>query len=88
MPVYLVTAPTEPPTEKLVDAPNLASARNYVARQLLTVAVAKGPDLFRIAKAGGDMETAGPTAEPAEAEAAERSEAPLNIDGEAEQKKK
>jgi hypothetical protein len=59
MPVYLVTVPTEPPTEKLVEAANTASARNHVARQMITATVAKQPDLFRIAKAGGDIETAG-----------------------------
>jgi hypothetical protein len=66
MPVYLVTAPTEPPTEKLVEAANTASARNHVARHIVTAKVAKQADLFRVAKAGGDIETAG--AEPAAAE--------------------
>lgn len=64
MPVYIVTAPTQPPTERLVDAPNAASARNHVARQLLSVTVAKGPDLFRIAKAGGEMDTVGQSPAP------------------------
>jgi len=62
MPVYIVTAPTEPKTERLVEAPNAASARNHVARQLLAVNVARGPDLFRIAKEGGDLEQVGASA--------------------------
>jgi hypothetical protein len=66
MPIYLVKAPTQPPTEKLVDAANAASARNHVARQLVTSTVAKQADLFRVAKAGGDVEKAGD--EPAAAE--------------------
>jgi len=59
MPVYLVTADTEPKTEKLVEAANAASARNHVGRQIITAKVAKQADLFRVAKAGGDIETAG-----------------------------
>ena len=59
MPVYLVTAPTNPPTEKLVEAANHMGARNHVAKQIITAAVAKQADLFRVAKAGGDIETAG-----------------------------
>ena len=64
MPVYLVTVPTNPPTEKLVNAANTASARGHVARQVITVAVAKQADLFRIAKAGGDIEEVSDPAAP------------------------
>lgn len=87
MPVYIVTAPTSPPTEKLVDAPNMASARRHVANQLITATVAKGSDMFRIDKAGGELETAGDTGlSDTEAEAAERSEASLLVDGESKAK--
>lgn len=57
MAVYLVKDPTG--KERLVDAANRASARNHVAKTVLDVAVAKQADLFRVAKAGGDIEAAG-----------------------------
>lgn len=57
MAVYLVKSPDG--KERLVDAANRASARNHVAKSVLDVAVAKQADLFRVAKAGGDIETAG-----------------------------
>jgi hypothetical protein len=57
MAVYLVKVPDG--SERLVEAANQAQARNHVARSCLDVAVAKGADLFRVAKAGGDIETAG-----------------------------
>lgn len=63
MPVYIVTAPGANQAERLVDAPNQASARNHVARSILHVEVAKGSDLFRLAKGGTELETA--NAEPA-----------------------
>lgn len=63
MAVYLVVQPDG--KETLVDAANTASARNHVARQCLQVSVAKQADLFRVAKAGGEIATAGEvTAEP------------------------
>lgn len=57
MAVYLVKSPDG--AERLVEAANRASARNHVAKAVLDVAVAKQADLFRVAKAGGDIETAG-----------------------------
>lgn len=57
MAVYLVK--DSGGTERLVDAANKASARNHVARDTITVEVAKQRDLFRVAQAGGDIETAG-----------------------------
>ena len=66
MGIYLVTADGN---ERLIDAPNKASARNFVAKDTVAVAVAKQADLFRIAKAGGDVETV--TADQATADAAE-----------------
>lgn len=58
MPVYIVEV-TGTDTKKLVDAPNQASARGHVARQVITTKVATGAELFAIAKAGGDIETVG-----------------------------
>lgn len=67
MAVYLVKTPDG--KERLVEAANRASARNHVAKSALEVAVAKQADLFRVAKAGGEIETAGEVvAEPAAAE--------------------
>jgi hypothetical protein len=62
MAVYLVKQPDD--KERLVEAANKASARNHAARTCMTVMVAKQADLFRVAKAGGEIETAGE--EPAE----------------------
>jgi hypothetical protein len=70
MAVYLVKTPDG--KERLVEAANRASARNHVARSALDVAVASQADLFRVAKAGGDIETAGaetPAADEVDAEA-------------------
>lgn len=57
MAIYLVKVPDG--TERLVEGANRASARNHVANDVLQVSVAKQADLFRVAKAGGDVETAG-----------------------------
>jgi hypothetical protein len=64
MAVYLVKQPDG--KERLIDAANKASARNHAARTCIDVAVAKQADLFRVAKAGGEIETAGeePAGEP------------------------
>ncbi len=84
MTVYRIEVPNGgEATERLVEAPNQASARNHVARSLFKVEPAKSADLFRLAKAGIELETAGASADgPAQAEANERSEKPLVIDGE------
>jgi hypothetical protein len=66
MAVYLVKVPDG--SERLVEAANKASARNHVARSCLDIAVAKQADLFRVAKANGEIETAGEDAAEPEAE--------------------
>jgi hypothetical protein len=64
MATYLVTTPDG--KERLVEAANQAGARNHVSRDSIQVKVASPADLFRIAKAGGDIEQAGesPAAQP------------------------
>lgn len=66
MATYLVTTPDG--KERLVEAANQAGARNHVSRDSITVAVAKPADLFRVAKAGGEIEQAGEAASEPEAE--------------------
>lgn len=68
MPVYLVsTGADDAKVERLVDAANKAQARNHVARETVTVGLAKQAELFRLAKAGKDIEQATPDAPEAEA---------------------
>lgn len=65
MPIYLVKPKEGEGAERLVEAPNKASARNHVAKDTIAVEVAKQSDLFRVAKAGGDVEQAVADATPA-----------------------
>lgn len=44
--------------ERLVEAPNQASARNFIARETIAVEKADQKALFRIAQAGGEVEVA------------------------------
>lgn len=66
MPMYHVIVPDKegnPLHERLVDAPNQASARSNVARALFQVSVAKGRDVVRLTKDGVDLITVGDDAE-------------------------
>jgi len=59
MPLYIVsTGEGEAKKERLVEANNSPVARNFVARETVTVALATQHDLFRLAKAGVDIEVA------------------------------
>jgi hypothetical protein len=62
MAIYLVTGPDG--KERLVDASTQAGARSHAARKDYKVTVASQADLFRIAKAGGDVEAAGADSTP------------------------
>jgi hypothetical protein len=74
MPLYRVQNGDK---ERLVEANNMAAARNFVARSVLSIEVAKPTDLFRLAKTGIEVEsvTGGGEAE-AEAEDAEAEAVP------------
>lgn len=66
MPAYIVTdknAVEGQPKERLVEAANQASARNFVARDRFKVTVASPADAARIVKAGGEYEVATGAAE-------------------------
>jgi hypothetical protein len=58
MPVYVVEVQGTN-TKRLVDAPNQASARNHVGRQVITTKVVGVAEAFKLAKAGSDIETVG-----------------------------
>ncbi len=59
MPLYLVKHPgADEARERLVEAPNKASARNFAARDLIQVELASTTDCFRAAKAGTEIEVA------------------------------
>jgi hypothetical protein len=61
MPLYVVkTGEGEDAKERLVEANNKAVARNFVARTLVEVELAEGPDVHRLAKLGIDIEVATP----------------------------
>ena len=66
MPIYSITVPDKdgkPMHEKLVDAPNQASARGHVARSLFQIEVVKPAAAFALAKKGVELETAVPAAD-------------------------
>lgn len=46
-------------TERLIEAPNKASAIRHYVTPLVTAEVAEPADIVRVAKAGGDIEQAG-----------------------------
>ena len=59
MPLYKVTSGEgEVKVERLVEANNKATARNFAARSHFTVEVAEPTELFRLAKAGAEIEVA------------------------------
>lgn len=58
MPLYLVaTGEGEAKKERLIDANNINAARNHAAKDTIKVERAGQADLFRLAKAGVDVET-------------------------------
>ena len=65
MPVYVVEVQGTN-TKRLVDAPNQASARGHVARQVISTKVVGVAEAFKLAKEGSDIETVGeePAADP------------------------
>lgn len=61
MPLYIVvTGEGEAKKERLVEANNKAVARNFVARDMVKVDLAEGPDIHRLAKADVEIEVATP----------------------------
>jgi hypothetical protein len=59
MPLYVTTiGEGEAKAERLVEANNKAVARNFAARGLVKVEIASQADLFRLAKAGKEVEVA------------------------------
>lgn len=59
MPLYLTkTGLGEAIVERLIEANNKAVARNFVARDMVAVELAGQADLFRLAKAGKEVEVA------------------------------
>lgn len=70
MPVYLASYETKDGAkERLVEANDSRVARSFVAKEIIEVKLAAQADLFRVAKAGGDIEVAKET--PAEAPSGE-----------------
>lgn len=67
MPLYIVSSGEgDQKKERLVEANNKASARNFVARDQYAVEVAGQAELFRLAKSGVDIEVATGQAETVE----------------------
>lgn len=66
MPLYLMqTGEGESLKERLVEAPNIQTARNHIARDIIRGSIASPNELFRLAKEGHDIEKAGePAPEP------------------------
>lgn len=55
MPLYIVKAGEK---ERLIEARNKSAARNFAARDLITIDKASNADCFRLAKAGVEVEVA------------------------------
>lgn len=76
MPIYLMEHELGgEKKERLVEASSIAVARNHVARDMIRGGIAKHADLFRLAKAGVELEQAG-AAEAPESSAAPAQEEP------------
>jgi hypothetical protein len=61
LPCYIVKdtdATAEGPKDRLVEAPNKASARNYATRTRFSVEIAQPADIQRVCKNGGEIEAA------------------------------
>lgn len=65
MPLYLMKhLGSDGERERLVEASNIQTARNHVAAGIIQGEIAKPADLFRLAKAGVELEKAGAAVAP------------------------